>query len=251
MPQAAHKTKKHGTNASKPQSNETVEMFFPLILFLIKSGFSQTTILRQCQTAIRSAARYKAKLDVIHIPYRLADSALVNRWLRDPKYLNSAGRPLELPMRGEKSITSLVKECNLNLTSDRLAEHLLNFGVIRRVADKQYRLILRMVDFTRRKYLPFEPNFHFLVDSINAATERLTQSTRAPRLFWRIADNPRIDARDYKAFLSFIDRRSLSFMYEINDWLDEHEIDFSKTRGKKIKLKRLGVGLFGICSDSQ
>ncbi|HEV7431838.1 MAG TPA: hypothetical protein VGN77_02260, partial [Steroidobacteraceae bacterium] len=60
------------------------------------------------------------------------------------------------------------------------------------------------------------------------------------------ADNAKIDARQAQKFLRFAQQRSLSFMHEMNDWLDEHECKRSNSIRKNVQLKRLGIGLFGI-----
>jgi hypothetical protein len=49
--------------------------------------------------------------------------------------------------------------------------------------------------------------------------------------------------------LRFAKQRSLLFMHEINDWLDEHEGPERKSKKGPMRMRRLGVGLFGISSD--
>jgi hypothetical protein len=107
------------------------------------------------------------------------------------------------------------------------------------------------MDFWHADYLPFEPNFRFLVDATRAATNRLQSPANRNKLFWQCADNTRIHPRNTKEFLSFVQQRGLSFMHEINDWLDEHESRESKVANRRAPTKRLGVGLFGIASDRE
>ena len=124
---------------------------------------------------------------------------------------------------------------------------LVEFGIVNRVASGKYRLVRRMVDFGHSEYLPFEPNFRFLVDATRVTTSRLRDAKKTPGLFWQCADNSRIDARHAREFLRFAQQRSLSFMHEMNDWLDQHECKRPYLKRRGIQLKRLGVGLFGIC----
>ena len=173
---------------------------------------------------------------------------IVNRWLRDPKYLNRHGRPDELPLAGVRSLTSLVKDCRVAITPSKALHHLLAFRMVTRVASKKYRLISRSMTFWHQDYLPFELNFRFLVDATRAAINRVQRPK--DRLFWLCADNPRIHPRMTKDFLSFVKQRGLSFMHELNDWLDEHEIRDTDATKSRTVTKRLGIGLFSIASDT-
>jgi hypothetical protein len=107
------------------------------------------------------------------------------------------------------------------------------------------------MDFWHADYLPFEPNFRFLVDAARAATNRLHSPKDKNSLFWQCADNSRIHLRNTKDFLSFVKQRGLSFMHEINDWLDEHESMEVSVADRRTPKKRLGVGLFGIASNQE
>jgi hypothetical protein len=106
------------------------------------------------------------------------------------------------------------------------------------------------MDFWHSDYLPFEPNYRFMVDATRAATNRLLSPKDKNKLFWQCADNPRIHPRDTKAFLIFVKQRGLSFMHEINDWLDEHERTEAGLTQRRAPTRRVGVGLFGIASDA-
>lgn len=239
--------KKRAVNA--PMTPQDVSALIgPIIGFLHKSGFSKSEILAECRTAIQRVGANRLKLPVVHVEFGKDAIDIVNRWLRDPKYLNRHGRPDELPLAGSRSVTSLVKDCKVAVTPTKALRNLLAFRMVTRVASKKYRLISRSMVFWHEDYLPFEPNFRFLVDAARAATNRLERPR--DRLFWQCADNPRIHPRMTKEFLSFVKQRGLSFMHEINDWLDEHEITETNNASRKVPLTRLGVGLFGIASDT-
>jgi hypothetical protein len=107
------------------------------------------------------------------------------------------------------------------------------------------------MDFWHADYLPFEPNFRFLVDATRATTNRLHAPKARNRLFWQCADNSRIHPRYAKDFLSFVKQRGLSFMHEINDWLDEHASTQAGVARRSAGTKRLGVGLFAIASNRE
>jgi hypothetical protein len=220
------------------------ELLGPIATFLFKSGLSRAQLLSEFRLALSRAS--SSKLKVVHMALGEEAANIVNRWLRDPNYLNNAGRPAELPLRGNRSITTLVKESQSHVSPSAALNLLVEFGIVRKVKSARYRLMRRLVDFGHTEYLPFEPNFKFLVDATRVSTSRLRDARKAPGLFWQCADNSRIDARLAKRFLQFAQQRSLSFMHEINDWLDEHELKRSRSAKRTVQLKRLGIGLFGI-----
>ena len=220
----------------------------PIMEFLYKSGFSKSELAAECRSAIKKAGAKPSKLPVTHVEFGKDVIDIVNRWLRDPHYLNKHGRPDELPLAGARSISTLVRDCKVAVTPSKALLNLLNFRMVTRVASRKYRLISRSMVFWHANHLPFEPNYRFLVDATRAATNRLQHPK--DQLFWQCADNPRIHPRLTKEFLSFVKQRGLTFMHEINDWLDEHEIRESRPANGRANTKRLGVGLFGIASDT-
>lgn len=234
--------------SASPSATALIE---PIIGFLYKSGFSKKQLLAEYHAAIRTASLAKTQLHVIHVEFGKDAIDIVNRWLRDPRYLNRNGRPDELPLAGVRSVTSLVKDCKVTVSPSKAIIQLLKFQIVKKVASKKYRLVRRSMDFWHADYLPFEPNFRFLVDATRAATNRLQYPKDRNKLFWQCADNSRIHPRNTKDFLSFVKQRGLSFMHEINDWLDEHESREAKVADRRASTKRLGVGLFGIASNQE
>jgi hypothetical protein len=221
------------------------ELLAPIAAFLLKSGISRTQLLSEFRSAIRQASG--SKLRVTHMRIGEEASSIVNRWLRDPMFLNNVGRPAELPLRGVRSIAALIKASHTNVSPKAAINMLVEFGIVRMIANGKYRLVRRLVDFGHSEYLPFEPNFRFLADATKVSTSKLRKPKGLPGLFWQCADNPRIHARHAGDFLRFAQQRSLSFMHEINDWLDEHETKRPHSNRTRSQLKRLGIGLFGIC----
>jgi hypothetical protein len=237
-----------GTTHPIPNASALIE---PAIGFLYRSGFSKKQLLTECRSAIRVASSTRPRLNVVHVDFGKDAIDIVNRWLRDPKYLNRNGRPDELPLTGVRSLGSLVRDCRVTVSPSKALSQLLKFEIAKQVASKKYRLVRRSMDFWHADYLPFEPNFRFLVDATRATTNRLHAPKDRNRLFWQCADNSRIHPRYTKDFLSFVKQRGLSFMHEINDWLDEHENTAARVASRSARKKRLGVGLFAIASDRE
>jgi hypothetical protein len=222
------------------------DLLKPIIAFLRRSGIPTAELVMEFQTALKKATQSRSKLKVVHIVIDQEVINIVNRWLRDPAYLNRVGRPDDLPLVGTRSIKSLIKACRAHVEPRKALKQLLEFRVVKHVTPGKYRLIRRLMVFEQKEYLAFEPHFRFLVDAIKAGTSRLTYAKNTSGLFWQCADNYSIQTRYRKAFLRFAHQRGLSFMHELNDWLDEHETRNLSRRGS---VGRVGVGLFGISSS--
>lgn len=217
--------------------------------FLKHSGLSDEELVEECRLTLKRASAKKRQLNVIHIERAQEGSNIVNRWLRDPEYLNSSGKPADLPRHGPRSVTSLIGDCRGSLSAADALALLSQYGNVKKVGRDKYRLVKRLMHFGHADYETFEPNFKFLCDAANVTTKKLGTANGRPGLFWHCADNVRIDPKKARQFLQFAQERSLSFMHEMNDWLNENEARESKPHKGTVHLKRVGVGLFGICSE--
>lgn len=228
------------------------DLFVPISAFLLGSGMTKAQLMSEWRAAIRQASQTTSGVKVVRIGFENLASSIISRWLRDPTYLNHAGRPDDLPLRGKRSIASLLKDGQVTTPPTKVLALLIELGTVKPVTQARYRLIRRSMNYIIPEYLPFEPNFRFLVHAARACTRGSGYSPKAPRLFWLDATSTRVRIRHAPDFLRFAKERGLSFMHEINDWLEAHESQTSSghTDAKReSKTRRLGMGLFGICSD--
>lgn len=234
--------------AAHPQVND---LFSPICAFLLRSGMTKAQLLTEWRTAVLQASAAKPRLPVVRIGFEDLASSIISRWLRDPTYLNRVGRPDDLPLRGKRSITSLLKAGHVRIPPNKVLSLLIELGTVKKVAPSRYRLVRRSMSYIIPEYLPFEPNFQFLVDAARACTWGSGDSSRTPRLYWLNAASTRVKNRHATEFLRFSKERGLSFIHEINDWLEAHEsrADQAPSNAKRSeKTTRLGMSLFGICS---
>jgi hypothetical protein len=127
---------------------------------------------------------------------------------------------------------------------------LIELGTVKKIAPARYRLIRRSMSYIIPDYLPFEPNFQFLVDAARACTWGSGHPPRSSRLYWLNAVSTRVKRRHEADFLRFSKERGLSFIHEINDWLEAHESQQETDDGKQFgRARRMGMSLFGISSD--
>ncbi len=237
---------------SKQRDLAVQDLLVPIVDFLQRSGMEQSRLNAEWRSAIRRTSSVRKGVKVVRIGYEQLGLTIVSRWLRDPKYLNHVGRPDDLPLRGNRSFSSLLKSCAVTRSATAVLDSLVEFGTVKIVGLNKYRLVRRSVNFAIPHYLPFEPNFQFLVDAVHASTWGSSVAPQSPRLFWQNVCSSNVPNKYEVDFLRFAKERSLSFMHEINDWLEAHEtLDAGATHKfmTSAKSKRLGIGLFGVCSE--
>jgi Family of unknown function (DUF6502) len=235
---------------SPPDLNVS-DLLIPIAEFLHRSGLSKAQLLAEWRSAIQRCSGRKKGVKVVHIGFHELGVTVVSRWLRDPEYLNHVGRPDDLPIRGKRSFSSLLKSCRIERPAASVLSSLIRFGTVKKISPNRYRLVRRSINFAIPTYVPFEPNLEFLVDATRASTWGSTVAPKLPRLFWQNVASSSVPSRHTAAFLNFARDRGLMFMHEINDWLEAHEqLPLSNAKNKKaVKgTRRLGVGLFGVCN---
>jgi len=243
------KTNSRSIGARGSKVDYVEELLAPLMTFLTRSGLTEPQILSQCSAAIRRGRKNRSGPKVARIGLAHDSSIFVARWLRDPTYLNRAGRPGDLALRGPGSLSSLLSDCGIDTPLDSALALLLKYGTVRKTANGKCRLVKRYMNYAIPGLLPFEPNMQFMTDAIRATTRGLGLSRPQPRVFCKWADNVGIPIRFEGEFSRFAERRGLAFLYEINDWLDEHCHLPLQNYPRSRKVTRLGMGLFGIRSS--
>ena len=227
------------------------DLLNPIAEFLYRSGLSREQLLAEWHSALHHCAGPKKGLKVVHIGFDKLGVTVVSRWLRDPNYLNRAGRPDDLPIHGKRSFSSLLKACRIDRPALSVLKTLVQFGTVKKISPQRYRLIRRSINFAIPNYLPFEPNLQFLVDAVRASTWGSSVGPKQPRLFWQNVASTSVPNRHNAEFLRFTRERGLSFMHEINDWLEAHESTPGTAAGRNASnsgARRLGIGLFGVCT---
>jgi hypothetical protein len=218
-------------------------------MLLQRSGMSLEQLRKEFDRAAGRALRSKSNLRVEKIEQTFACADVVDRWLRHPLFVNSAGRPKDLPLAGKSSIASLFKSAGISGSPDSLLKVLIQYGNVKQTDKGTYRLLYRYMQFLNRDYLPFEPNFQLLVDATTVATRGLARKNKGPQLYFFSVERRDISPKFVAEFLSYTHEKALLFAHEINDWLEQHAGVSSKSKGEPRKRKRLGMALFPICSD--
>ena len=241
-----HIDKSGQRNSEQP---EVAALLIPIFAFLRNSGMTDRQLNHEIKGALITAARSRSKLKIVRQTQSYSYSQIVDNWLKHPSYINASGQPLDLPLKGEISISGLMKLTGITHSAKTVASLLIRYGNVKRTASGTLRLVRRQLQFITEGIIPFEPNFAFLVDAATAATRGIGADRRQPVMFWIRAENTDIRLRDVSNFKAFAYERGRVFLHEIDDWLAQHAVDAAAASRNRKQLRRVGVGLFPFCTD--
>lgn len=233
---------------AKP-SDIAQELLEPLLSFLQQAGISQTEASKAFRSAWNKSKKKKASpisLESLKDPQPYVD--LVATWSRNSVYLNKAGLPRDLPLRGLNGFASMVRKVAPKLEPKKALLLLHAYGNVERLTDGKVRLIKPFFHIKSESRLAFEPSVRFLLDAARNVKASLRDA--APhkgvafqtQSFWRTVDSKNVPQVRRKAYLAFVKELSLTFLQDIDDWLSEN----SQHKASNSKTGRIGLGLFTI-----
>jgi hypothetical protein len=224
-------------------SRRAESLLFPVVAFLRMSGLTKETIEKSLSLA------YSRRIKRIGHPMRYADAMAT--WIRDKRFLNATGEPRPLKLKGKTGFAALVRAVSPGSDPLEMLTALKRFGNVRTLRDGTYKLINPFFIFLTPKSIALEPTAYFLEDASATISRILTWRKRSggPDVFWRKVENANLTTASARKFLDFTRQRTLTFLEELNDWLEAH----CETRVNNAKLPRhrVGLGLFYIHSKPE
>lgn len=225
---------------------ELLELLAPLAAFLQASGLSDQELREGFNAALRRAKRVTTDIEVVRMGSYHRRGEIIDRWMRNSAFVNKAGKPLDLPLYGKLSITTLVKLAGVEDPPRSILRMLVRFGNVAHLGNGKYRLVKRYMNYRAPGLLPFEPNAQFIMDAISSATRGLGNPGANKELFWLNAEH-NVPAPKTKEFLRYVHSRGIVFLHEINDWLDQYAVKLDSSVDRR-KLRRVGMALFPFCA---
>ena len=173
-------------------------------------------------------------------------SLVLTAWHLDPHFLDGAGRPALLTLKGDgASFESLLKRCGSgDVPSSTLLKELRSAGAVRKTADGR-------LEALRRMYIPQTVDGEFirlwgtgLADIASTYVNNLTRDRKTPPRFERAAVNNRVRMDALPEFRKFLNEEGQAFLERLDAWLTAHEVraDEEGTRGAV----RLGAAVYHI-----
>jgi len=148
---------------------------------------------------------------------------VVSGWAGDERFLDGDGMPAVLPVDGENSFATLVKDYSGDIPTVAMLAILETSKTVT-VDDGRVTLL-------SRAYIPADtPAEHLALLGADSGEFVSTighnfASPREARVFQRKVSNPAVDAASIEAFRAFSNAESQALLERYHRWLTDHEID--------------------------
>src|SRR5271170_3957707 len=171
------------------------KLLAPIFVLLRKSGLTEQQITSELIRARARAAQSRSRIKVVKQQEIYNYSEVVDTWLKDPSYATTSGRPMDLPLAGQISISNLIKLTRITHPPKVVLAVLRRFGIVRKTAAGKYRLVKLYMELESKHLLVFEPHLAFLKEAVKAATRGMGSTRQHPTMFWISIENQDIPLR--------------------------------------------------------
>ena len=168
---------------------------------------------------------------------------VLSGWHQDPSFLDAKGRPRLLPPKGKVSFESLLKKYAPDIPPVAMLKELKRVGVVRETPTGRLRAVSRLVMHDDQDADSIVRIGSVVADLTRTVAYNETRGDDPPR-FERRATNLRVRRNKQHAFSSFLERRGMEFLEDVDQWLTDHEATDANER-----TVRLGVGVYSIKDD--
>lgn len=158
---------------------------------------------------------------------------VVHDWSRSPEYTDSDGEPKALPLRGNRSLSALIKRRLPRERITRIMQRMRARKVVRRRSDGRYVLLQRAVLVAKRDPVYLEWAAAVATEHLKTAFENWQARDREARQLDRIARVFNLPVDQASKFRAFAKNRAQSWLEEIDNWLEDH--DAPRGRGRRVE----------------
>jgi hypothetical protein len=246
---AQNASMRSSAKATYPDQEEVKTLLAPVVALLKAAGLD----IRDAQGALAAvwadAQQGSQRSPVERLDHAAACAAIVSTWIRDRDFADEAGNPRVLAMPGRRGFGALVKLAAPEVKPLVALATLRKYGNVSKNRQGLIRLRRSFLQVCTDARVAYEPSATFLADAADTvrATIGAKSSSKGPlRTFWRVAESDRLPSRKVSSYLSYVNRRSLAFLLELDDWLEANSLESSNRLQRSSK--RVGLGLFTICS---
>lgn len=208
-----------------------------LARILAASGYSRETLREEFDKVCRSLPEPKRRAGQLRLDEVLELPHVLAHWHTDPEFLDAAGRPRALPLRGTRSLETLIRRVFPEAPLKRIVQALKRNGALSH-RDKRYRPRGRSI-----RYGAGDVHLHglaALLGLLRTFERNVAGSQTAPRLFERSATNSRVPVRFLRAFARRVHRQSLALLFSLDSEMKRLEL---ARRGDE-RTARVGVGVY-------
>jgi hypothetical protein len=197
----------------------------------------------------REVRRIRCQLERPATPHPACKpSQVLEGWFGDPDFVDDAGQPRDLELRGEAgSFELLARRYAPAIPHIAMIKQLVSVGAVQELADKRVRVL-------KRAYVPRAlsedhiASWGSVLHDIGATWEHnLMRDASQRSRFEQRAVNLHVDRTALPAFQEFLEAEGHAFLERVDAWLDTHQVASDEvSTARRI---RLGVGVYHIGDD--
>jgi len=172
---------------------------------------------------------------------------VVSGWLADPRFHGDGGEPAEIPLEGENSFATLVKDYSGDIPPAAMLGVLETSHTVSREGNR--------VRLQERAYMPSQTpveRIHILGRDPGALISTISHNLTAEkpaRVFQRKVSNPAVRADALPEFRDMSNRKSQELLEEYHRWLSAHEVDADNPAAGKPHYVTVGIHYFDDTLD--
>lgn len=218
------------------------------VQFLASVGFPRTSIARRLRTLADTVETGRSVQTEHSDEYALYARicSVVHDWIRSPEYTDKDGEPRALPLKGNRSLTVLIRKRLPRSHISRILKWMSARRVVRRRADGRYVLLRRAVLVGNRDPVYLEWAATVATEHLKTAIENWNEKDREARQLDRIARVFNLPEDEVSSFRAFAKTRAESWLEEIDNWLEDHDAP----RGRRRRVEA-GVHVYGYVRSSR
>jgi len=151
--------------------------------------------------------------------------AVLRAWHRNPQFLDTAARPLPLPMSGAKpSLTGLVHSQNRRADAKGVITSMLNAGLLKKHGKAAYLPTRESATVQLLDPLSVDHIAKAVIRLVETASRNVENSRGKVSLIERYAHVPDLKASDARAFAAFSRQQGQACLDTIEDWLESRQL---------------------------
>lgn len=221
---------------------EAIELFVRL---LARCGYESDAVIQQARRAFDQVPRRWVS-EAQAAPREISDAThVLTVWFSDPNYLDEAGMPRPLPLRGsERSLETLVSSIDRRLDAAEVLAYLLKGRALRRLGPR-YAPRSRVLSLRGVRGPNEFRNLRGVLAMLRTFEHNNRPRRQARGWFEFSAENPRIPKRACRKFDEFVDVRAKRFLYDADAELRRLELTCKPGE----PTVRLGTGVYRFEED--
>jgi len=179
-------------------------------------------------------------------PYASAIGELLTEWHQNPKYLDTLGSPMPIPMRGShRSFRQLADKTVPNMDPKSLLSELTQIGAVSIDKANYIRVNMRSLSVYQDKHLAIQHTLMSLDSFIRTLRHNLNSAvSNSDQLFHRVAWNGDLDAREIPMLKIRVKRRGQSFLESCDNWMTRRTKSPAYGSRRKGKRAQVFIGVY-------